>query len=91
MWNIVYSRHIDHARFLKLPANDRERIQKAIEEKLRTHPETFGKPLHQSLFGCRSLRVGEYRVIYLLKKHTVEILLIGHRSNVYESAKRLFP
>lgn len=60
-------------------------IRKAIEEKLRTQPEFFGKPLQFSLFGLRSLRVGDYRVIFQLKKKEVYIVLIAHRSVVYKA------
>jgi mRNA interferase RelE/StbE len=60
-------------------------IRKAIEEKLQTQPEFFGKPLQFSLYGLRSLRVGDYRVIFQLKKKEVYIVLIAHRSIVYKS------
>lgn len=59
-------------------------IKKAIEEKLETEPEFFGKPLQFSLVGLRSLRVGDYRVIFQLKKKEVFIVLIAHRSVVYK-------
>lgn len=62
-------------------------IQKAIEEKLMTEPEFFGKPLQFSLVGLRSLRVGDYRVIFQLKKKEVYIVLIAHRSVVYKNAR----
>lgn len=58
-------------------------IKKSIEEKLTNAPEIFGKPLQFSLTGLRSLRVGDYRVVFQLKKHEVFILLIAHRSVVY--------
>lgn len=60
-------------------------IKKAIEEKLTTQPEFFGKPLQFSLTGLRSMRVGDYRVIFQLKKKEVFIILIAHRSVVYKS------
>jgi mRNA interferase RelE/StbE len=59
-------------------------IKKSIEEKLRTEPEFFGKPLQFSLSGLRSLRVGDYRIIFQLKKKEVFIILIAHRSIVYK-------
>jgi mRNA interferase RelE/StbE len=59
-------------------------IKKAIEEKLITSPEFFGKPLQFSLNGLRSLRVGDYRVIFQLKKKEVFVVLIAHRSIVYK-------
>lgn len=58
-------------------------IKKAIEEKLTSSPELFGKPLQFSLSGLRSLRVGDYRVVFQLKKKEVFIVLIAHRSVVY--------
>lgn len=68
----------------------RNRIQNAIETKLTTQPELFGKPLRHSLAGFRVLRVGGYRVVYLIKQLIVLILLIGDRKYVYrEALKRL--
>jgi mRNA-degrading endonuclease RelE of RelBE toxin-antitoxin system len=51
-------------------------IRKAIEEKLKTQPEFFGKPLQFSLFGLRSLRAEDYRVIFQLKKKEVCVFLL---------------
>lgn len=65
-------------------------IQKAIEDKLKTTPEFFGKPLQFSLKGCRTMRMGDYRVIFQLKAREVFIIQISHRSVVYSSiSKRL--
>ena len=63
---------------------DKNKIKKAVEEKLTTSPEIFGKPLRHSLVGFRSLRVGDYRVVYIIKNRTVKIYLIAHRSVVYK-------
>ncbi len=68
----------------KLSQEWKTKIQKAIEERLTIHPETYGKPLRRSLKGYRKLRVGDYRVIFLLEKNTVKILVIQHRSVVYD-------
>ncbi len=59
-------------------------IQKAIEEKLTTAPEFFGKPLQFSLKGLRSMRVGDYRVIFALSEDLVHVVLIKHRSVAYK-------
>ena len=85
---VRYSRHIDWKRFRILPVPDKKRFQKAIEDKLTIDPLTFGKPLRKSLLGCRSLRVGNYRIIYRMQKNTVEILAFGHRSTIYEDADK---
>lgn len=66
-----------------LSSSNKIAIKKAIKEKLTTEPDFFGKPLQFSLSGLRSLRVGDYRVIFQLKKKEVFVVLIGHRSVVY--------
>ena len=72
----------------KLSTSDKNKIKKAIEEKLIYHPEIFGKPLRRSLKGYRKLRVGDYRVIYRIEGIRVKILCIGHRSVVYQKADK---
>ncbi|MEO7673940.1 MAG: type II toxin-antitoxin system RelE/ParE family toxin [Pyrinomonadaceae bacterium] len=64
------------------------RIQTAIEEKLTTRPEIFGKPLRSSLKNYRKLRVGDYRVIFRIDKAEVKIFAIQHRSVVYQNAEQ---
>lgn len=66
-----------------LSTSSRIAVRKVIEEKLATKPEFFGKPLQFSLSGLRSLRVGDYRVVFQLKKKEVFIVLIAHRSVAY--------
>ena len=73
-----------------LPKKERERIQTAIEQKLTTRPEVFGKPLRRSLKGYRKLRVGDYRVIFRIQGSTVKIFVIGNRSIVYEQNQQRF-
>lgn len=74
----------------KLGTPDKNNIKKAIENKLATSPEIFGKPLRRSLKGYRKLRVGDYRVIFRIEGATVKIFYIGHRLVVYKnSSKRL--
>ncbi|OHA82796.1 MAG: hypothetical protein A2937_03120 [Candidatus Yonathbacteria bacterium RIFCSPLOWO2_01_FULL_47_33b] len=66
-----------------ISSSHKNAIKKAIEEKLTNSPDFFGKPLQFSLAGLRSLRVGDYRIIFQLKKKEVFIILIAHRSVVY--------
>lgn len=61
------------------------RIRKAIEEKLTHEPALYGKPLRRSLAGHYKLRVGDYRIVYKIRKDKVAILMIAHRSIVYEA------
>ena len=75
----------------KLSGANKLRIKKSIEDKLVTDPEVFGKPLRRSLKNYRSLRVGDYRVIFRIEEARVKIFIIQHRSVVYKKApmKRL--
>ncbi|HMA78285.1 MAG TPA: type II toxin-antitoxin system RelE/ParE family toxin [Candidatus Paceibacterota bacterium] len=66
----------------------KRRIKQAIESKLTVDPIRFGKPLQHSLTGLRALRVGDYRIVYQLTKTEVYIVLIAHRTVVYQTAKK---
>jgi len=66
----------------------KKKIQQAIEIKLTQEPTLYGKPLRRSLHPYYKLRVGDYRVIYKIKTDTVFILMIQHRSVVYNDALR---
>lgn len=69
------------------PKKIREIIQKTIEKKLTHDPVSFGKPLKYSLKGLRSMRVGDYRIIYKIieSKVVVFIIDIDHRKDIYEN------
>ena len=71
-----------------LSKTTQDQIKKAIGEKLASFPEIFGKPLRYSSIGFRSLRVGDYRVIYVIEKSVVNIYFVGHRSVVYKELKK---
>src|SRR3989344_6563011 len=73
-----------------IDARTKRRIREAIERKLTTRPEIFGKPLRRSLKGYRKLRVGDYRVVFRIAGGKVFVLTIQHRSVVYQTmAKRM--
>lgn len=61
-------------------------IKKTIEDKLMIDPLKFGLPLRRNLSGLFKLRVGNYRIIYQIKKTEVIVLVVavGHRRMVYE-------
>ena len=71
-----------------IPANIRNRIRKAIENRLLTEPILSGQPLRQSLKGHRKLRVGDWRVIYRVESDSVIILKSGNRKDVYKEVFR---
>lgn len=74
----------------RLDVSVKKKIRTAIESKLGTRPEIFGKPLRQSLTGLRVLRTGNYRVVFQLKKNDILILLIGDRASIYREAQERF-
>jgi mRNA interferase RelE/StbE len=70
-----------------LPFIDRkmkERIRRAIEERLQTLPHEYGEPLRKTLKGYWKLRVGDYRVMFKIMKSEVWILGIRHRKEIYK-------
>ena len=83
MWKIQYTQNAAKS-VRKLNTVLRNRIRKGIEE-LITNPD-LGKQLTGPLKGLRSLRIGDYRVIY--KKDTNEVIVliiaIGHRKRIYK-------
>jgi len=66
----------------------KQRLRKAIETRLATHPERYGAPLRRNLRGYWKLRVGDYRVVYKLVSDAVLILAIMHRKDVYQIMER---
>ena len=88
MFAIVYHRLVVFNDLTKLSKEWKENVRRAIEGRLTTHPDLYGKPLRRSLKGYRKLRVGDYRVIFKIDKNTVRVLIIQHRSAVYEEANK---
>lgn len=88
LYKIFYDKSVVKTDIPKLSKKISENIRKAIEQKLITSPEIFGKPLRFSLSSFRKLRVGDYRVIFEISKEKVVIFVIGHRKNIYEIAKK---
>jgi mRNA interferase RelE/StbE len=62
----------------------RDRIRKAIEERLQTLPHEYGEPLRKTLKGYWKLRVGDYRVVFKIMKSEVWILGVRHRKEIYK-------
>ncbi len=63
----------------------RNRIKKAIEQRLAISPHKYGEPLKKTLKGYWKLRVGDYRVIYKIERNEVRIFAIINRKDVYKS------
>lgn len=69
--------------FRSLTKEMKIRIDSAIEE-LQENPY-LGKYLHGDLKGKRSLRIGDYRIIYAVhdENKTITLIAAGHRKSVY--------
>ena len=90
MYELRYHERVVHEDIPALSPEWRQRIRRAIEERLATHPDIYGKPLRRSFKGYRKLRMGDYRVIFRIERAVVKIFVIQHRSRVYITAgKRL--
>jgi mRNA interferase RelE/StbE len=62
----------------------KERIKKAIEERLSISPHQYGEPLRKTLKGYWKLRVGDYRIVYKVAGNEVWIFAIINRKDVYK-------
>jgi mRNA interferase RelE/StbE len=91
MYQLVYYPRVVSDDIPRLPKHWKEIIKEAISTKLQREPLLFGVPLRSSLKGFRKLRVGDYRVVFLVVKNEVRIVAIAHRREVYEKiiSKRL--
>ena len=84
IWSVVYSDDVVKKDIPKLNMTVKRLIKQAIENKLMKNPIHFGKPLRYSLHHLRSLRVGDYRILYAAdyEKYVIFIVSIGHRKDI---------
>jgi mRNA interferase RelE/StbE len=68
----------------KILAKKLARCFQNLEENPRFHPNI--KPLKGNYLGYYRYRVGDYRVVYSINDQivVVDVILIAHRSKVYE-------
>ena len=86
MYTLIYHPHVSDD-IAKITLAQKKRIKKALENKLMTHPDIYGAPLHASLSGNRKLRVGDYRIVYRIEpQKKCFIIMIAHRRDVYGQA-----
>lgn len=71
------------------PARVAARVRKGLEG-LARNPE-LGKPLKGPLRAFWSYRVGDYRVVYEIRRSSLVVLVlaIGHRRAIYERVRRI--
>ena len=87
MWTVKLSKQVDD--FLEsLTGKYRSQVENALDD-IAVDPY-IGKQLLGELKGYWSLRSGDYRLIYLIKRTeiVVEVLRLQHRKEVYERLRR---
>jgi mRNA interferase RelE/StbE len=87
-FELVYHPDVKKVDLPKLDSRTKGMIKRAIEERLTTRPEIFGRPLRGSLKGYWKLRVGGYRVVFKLSDEKNLILAIIDRKTIYRQSKR---
>ena len=87
-YSIIYHPDVKKIDLPKIDARNKSMLKRAIEERLTTSPEVFGKPLRRSLKGYWKLRVGDYRVVFKISGDDIRILAIIDRKAVYQQSEK---
>lgn len=87
-YNLIYHADVKRIDLGKIDNKNKRMIKRAIEERLVTHPEIYGKPLQRSLKGYWKLRVGAYRIVFKISKSDIFILGIMDRKNIYSQIEK---
>lgn len=76
MYTVLIDELVFKEDFRKIDKADQQKIIKAIRKKLTRDPEGFGTPLRGGLKGLWKLRVGQYRVVYEIKKNEILVYVV---------------
>ncbi len=87
-FNLIYHADVQKVDLPRIDEKNKSMIKRAIEERLATKPEVYGKPLLRTLKGYWKLRVGEYRVVFKISGDDLRIFGIIHRKRVYQDLGR---
>ncbi len=87
-YKLKYHRDVKKSDLPKIDGKNKSMIKEAIENRLATRPETYGKPLRSSLKGYWKFRVGDYCVIFKASSDSILILGIIHRKEVYSPIQK---
>ena len=68
-----------------LPSVARKRILKKLKFfTFQENPLRFATKFKDPRFGEYRFRIGDYRVLFDVKNHTIIILKVGHRRDIYK-------
>ena len=85
MFEVLYHRWVVQKDIPALNRDIKDRLKRAIENRLTRAPGDYGKPLRGELHSLWSLRVGDYRVVYRIEHKTVRIIQIANRKDAYDA------
>ncbi len=91
MFTVKYHSAVRDLDIKKLDQKTKDRIRRAIEERLMTSPHEYGQPLRRTLKGYWKLRVGDYRVVFKIGEGEILILGICHRKEIYDKTETRLP
>jgi mRNA interferase RelE/StbE len=81
-YKVSYKKSVERD-LASLPKAEARRLLDKIEKELTSRPNSCPS-LKGEFAGLRRLRVGNYRVIFVVQEEEVLLLRIGHRRDVYE-------
>lgn len=70
-YEILYADKVVKNDIPKISGLYKTRIKQAIETKLVSQPDLYGKPLRKSLKSYFKLRVGDYRIIFRIENKII--------------------
>jgi mRNA interferase RelE/StbE len=86
-YRLIYHPDVKRVDLPKIDNKNKAVIKRAIEKRLATSPEVYGKPLRRTLRGYWKLRVGDYRIVFKPSGEDILILGIIHRRDVYKQVQ----
>ncbi len=81
-YNIQFKKSVEKD-LARLGKSEARRILDKIDKELASHPDRY-PTLTGPFAGLRKMRMGDYRVIYVILDKEVLILRIGNRREVYK-------
>lgn len=87
-FRLTYHPDVKKVDLPKIDMKNRAMIKRALEERLATQPELYGKPLQRTLKGYWKMRVGDYRIVFKISETDVLVLGIIHRRDVYQKISK---
>lgn len=76
LYKIVFHKSVWKEDFHSISDSDQKRILKTISRKLILYPDRYGKPLSGKLYKFFALKVGEFRVVYQIRKQEIQVWIV---------------